>query len=78
MRLADEVAIVTGAARGIGKAIALALKAEGALLVLSDVSDEVHKTVAEIEAAGGRAVGIVGNVVQSDDCESMVKLELDT
>ncbi len=78
MRLADEVAIVTGAARGIGKAIALALKAEGALLVLSDVSDEVHKTVAEIEAAGGRAIGIVGNVAKSDDCEAMVKLAIDT
>jgi len=78
MRLASEVAVVTGAARGIGKAIALALKAEGAYLVLSDVSEEVHKTAAEIEADGGRAIAIIGNVTQSADCEAMVKLALDT
>ncbi|MCL6590833.1 MAG: 3-oxoacyl-[acyl-carrier-protein] reductase [Firmicutes bacterium] len=72
MRLAREVAIVTGAARGIGKAIALALHAEGALLVLSDVSEDVHQTAAEIKQAGGQAVSLTGNVTKSADCEAMV------
>lgn len=78
MRLANEVAIVTGAARGIGKAIALALKAEGATLVLSDVMDEVQQTAAEIQQAGGKAVAIKGNVTNFSDCEAVVKLALDT
>ena len=78
MRLVHEVAIITGAARGIGKAIALALKAEGASLVLSDVIDEVHKTAEEINQAGGKAVSIVGNVTKMDDCEAMVAKALDS
>ena len=64
MRLAREVAIVTGAARGIGKAIALALVKEGAAVVLSDVMEEVHKTAEEIRQAGGQAVSLVGNVTK--------------
>ena len=39
MRLASEVAIITGAARGIGRSVALALVKEGAAVVLSDVMD---------------------------------------
>lgn len=72
MRLVQEVAIITGAARGIGKSIALALKAEGASLLLSDVSEEVHKTAEEIRQAGGQAVSLVGNVTKMEDCEAMV------
>lgn len=72
MRLAQEVAIVTGAARGIGKAIALALSAEGASVVLSDISEDVHNTATEICQSGGKAVGIVGNVTRMDDCTAMV------
>jgi 3-oxoacyl-[acyl-carrier protein] reductase len=72
MRLAREVAIITGAARGIGKAIALALHAEGASLVLSDVSEAVHETAAEIKQAGGQVVSLTGNVTKLSDCEAMV------
>lgn len=72
MRLAHEVAIVTGAARGIGKAIAKALSAEGASVVLSDLSEAVNETAAEIVAAGGKAVSIIGNVTQMSDCEAMI------
>lgn len=73
MRLAHEVAIVTGAARGIGRAIALALVAEGASVLLSDVSEDVHKTAAEIRNAGGQAGSLVGNVTVESDCEKMVE-----
>lgn len=78
MKLAREVAIVTGAARGIGRAIALALSKEGASIILSDVSEDVHKTAAEIQQAGGQAAGIVGNVTQSADCEAMIELAIKT
>jgi 3-oxoacyl-[acyl-carrier protein] reductase len=78
MRLAREVAIVTGAARGIGKAIALALVAEGALVVISDVMEDVHKTAAEIRESGGQAVSITGNVVKMADCEAMVEKAVNT
>lgn len=78
MRLAHEVAIITGAARGIGKAITLALVKEGAAVVLSDVSEEVHKVAAEIRQSGGEAASIVGNVTKQADCEAMVDLALKT
>lgn len=78
MRLAREVAIITGAARGIGKAITLALVKEGAAVVLSDVSEEVHKVAEEIKESGGQAVSIVGNVTKQSDCEAMVDLALKT
>jgi 3-oxoacyl-[acyl-carrier protein] reductase len=78
MRLVQEVAIITGAARGIGKAIATALSQAGASVVLSDVMEEVHKTAAEIEQAGGKAVSIIGNVTKFADCEAMVNLAIKT
>ncbi len=78
MRLAHEVAIITGAARGIGKAITLALVKEGAAVVLSDVSEEVHKVAEEIRQSGSQATSIVGNVTKQNDCEAMVDLALKT
>jgi 3-oxoacyl-[acyl-carrier protein] reductase len=72
MRLACEVAIVTGAARGIGKAIALALASEGASVVVSDIMDEVHKTAEEIRNSGGKSTSMVGNVTKMEDCEALV------
>jgi 3-oxoacyl-[acyl-carrier protein] reductase len=78
MRLAHEVAIITGAARGIGKAIATALSQAGASVVLTDVMDEVHQTAAALEQAGGKAVSIIGNVTKFADCEAMTDLAVQT
>jgi len=56
MRLADKVALVTGSARGIGKAIVERFAAEGAVVVISDVANEAaaRETLAGIEKKGGK------------------------
>lgn len=63
--LAGQVAVVTGAARAIGRAIAERLGARGATVVSIDLSPS-DETVAAIEAAGGSAVSIVGEVTDED------------
>jgi len=72
------VAHVTGAARGIGKAIALRLAADGHDVAVSDLpamSDQLDETRSEIEAAGVRAVALTGDVT---DPESVRRLVADT
>ena len=73
MFLANQVALVTGAQRGIGRAIAEALGAEGARLVLQDVLPEVEETVAEFAAKGYLAQGAVGDVARFSDAETFVE-----
>ena len=69
-RLAGEAAIVTGAGRGFGKAIALGLAAEGAAVtVMARSKDQLDAVVREIEAAGGRALAVAGDVTKRDDVE---------
>jgi 3-oxoacyl-[acyl-carrier protein] reductase len=79
MKLKDQVAIITGGAQGIGKAIALQLAGEGCNLVLSDVNEAaVQATAAEIAAAKGiKAIGIASNVTSFPDCEKLVEACVD-
>jgi NAD(P)-dependent dehydrogenase (short-subunit alcohol dehydrogenase family) len=73
MKLENKVALVTGAASGIGKAIAFQFAKEGAAVVASDIiSDAMGTVVDEINAAGGKAVGLTVNVALESDIASMV------
>ena len=78
MRLKDKVALVTGGARGIGKAIALAFAKEGADLVVADVNEEEAKnTCLEIEGMGRKALGLQMDVTDIAKVEEAVNKILD-
>jgi len=73
MRLKDKVALITGAAHGIGKESAALFSAEGATIVAVDIDEEaVAQTAREIEQAGGRALALKADVSSAADCERMV------
>jgi dihydroxycyclohexadiene carboxylate dehydrogenase len=61
-RFAPKVAVVTGAAQGIGRTVALAIASEGGRLVLVDRSDLVEEVRHEIEAAGAEAIAITADL----------------
>lgn len=67
--LRDKVAVVTGAAQGIGRATALRLAAEGALVTCADIKDTAE-TVALAEKEGGQAVGVQLDVRRAADWEA--------
>lgn len=70
--LEGKVAIVTGAARGLGKEYAVRLAEEGVAIVVGDVRD-CGETVAAVEGAGGRAVGVTLDVTDAASCEAAAK-----
>ena len=74
MKLEGRKALITGAAQGIGKTVALLLASEGADVAVSDINMELAaETCQEIEAMGRRSVAIKGNVADSSSAETMVK-----
>jgi 3-oxoacyl-[acyl-carrier protein] reductase len=77
--LAGQVAIVTGAGRNIGRAIARALAAGGASVVVHARSSgaEAAETVNQIEASGGQACVLLGDLTQPDDVDRLVQETMD-
>jgi NAD(P)-dependent dehydrogenase (short-subunit alcohol dehydrogenase family) len=73
MILDGKIAVVTGAGRGIGRAIALAMARNGADVAVVDiVQDNIEKVVAEIDDLGRRAIGIPTNVLDQLQIETMI------
>jgi NAD(P)-dependent dehydrogenase (short-subunit alcohol dehydrogenase family) len=78
MRLEGKVAIVTGAASGIGRAVALRFAREGARVVCCDINDEGgNDTQREIGGSGGMAVFVKTDVTRSDETARMAQTALD-
>lgn len=72
--LKDQVALVTGASSGIGRAIALTWAREGAKVVVSDVNvGGGEETAALVRATGGDALFVAADVGKPEDCEALVR-----
>jgi 3-oxoacyl-[acyl-carrier protein] reductase len=68
------VAIVTGASRGIGAAVAAVLAEDGAAVVVSGRdADRLERAVKDLEATGASVVGVPGDVARREDCERLVE-----
>src|SRR4030067_1140674 len=74
MEINGKVALITGAAQGIGKSIALTLARKGADIAVSDVNlEKAEETAKEIQGLGRKAIAIKGNVASVADAEKMVE-----
>ena len=85
--LAGRVALITGGARGFGRAIARGLATDGADIAIADIAgelpsekvhglstgDDLERTKTEIEAIGGRCLAVKANVVSAADCANMAR-----
>ena len=79
MRLKDKIAVVTGASRGVGRAIAVAYAREGANVVVNYASNEAaaDQVVREIEALGRKAVKIQGDVARKEEATAVIQVAKD-
>ncbi|MBC8749466.1 MULTISPECIES: glucose 1-dehydrogenase [Paraburkholderia] len=79
-KLTGKVAVVTGGSKGIGAAIAKALAAQGASVVVNYASSRAgaDKVVADITAAGGKAVAVGGDVSKAADAKGIIDSAIET
>ena len=78
MTFQGRVALITGAARGIGKAIAALFAREGASVVIAEIDESgAMEAAREIEAAGGTALGLPTDISRADSVAAMAKATLD-
>lgn len=77
--LTDQVAVITGASRGIGRATAIALATEGAKVVINYAASSAaaESLVAEISELGGHAIAVKADVSKSDEVDALVKATQD-
>ena len=80
MGLTGKCAVVTGASRGIGRAIALELASQGAKVVVnySGNLQKAEQVVEEIKANGGEAIAVQANVADGDSVQQLMKTAIDT
>ena len=79
MRLEGQVAIVTGAGQGIGRAVALTLAREGATVVVNDIDlEKAEKVAEEVSAQGGQALPVQADVSVGDEVNNLVEKTLDS
>ena len=80
MNLTNKVAIITGASRGIGRAIAIDLAARGASVIVNYNSSEAaaNEVVSVITAAGGKATAFKADVSKIDQAQALIKAATDT
>jgi glucose 1-dehydrogenase len=78
--LADQVAVVTGASSGIGKAVALGLAAAGASVVVNYASDSAAavEVVRRIESLGGRAIAVPADVAKEAQVQDLFRIAIKT
>jgi 3-oxoacyl-[acyl-carrier protein] reductase len=78
-RLRGQVALVTGASRGIGRAIAFSLSSEGATVVVNYASSSTaaEEVVAEITEAGGNAIALQADVSKADQVDTLVNATME-
>lgn len=74
MKLENKIAVVTGGARDIGKAVSLQLAAEGAKVVINyfGSAEQAQETLAEIQSAGGKAILVQGDMTKQADVDSLI------
>lgn len=78
MKIAGSIAVITGGARGIGRALGQSLAARGARVVLGDIlEEELTQTVYEIRAAGGEAVAVAADVTRDEDVERLMETAIE-
>ena len=74
MRLLEKIALVTGAAGGIGRAVALCFAAEGAIVIASDINTTgCDETLALLERSGGSGISVPADVTKEEEIEALYR-----